>query len=67
MDFTNSDAGFVFYRGDPMREPYVTVWSGAAMITEEEDQRQWALKNAREISPKLAACFAWYTTKSGKW
>jgi hypothetical protein len=66
VDFTNSDPGFVFYRGDPRQEPYVTVWSGAAAVTE-EDQRQWAFKNARGIPPQLAACFAWYTTKSGNW
>lgn len=58
----NADDAFVFYRGDPMRSKYVTLWGGAAREDEEGEIQSWTLKNASGIPHHLADCFAWYVT-----
>jgi hypothetical protein len=60
----DSDETFLFYSGDPLKTRYVTMWSGAARMDEEQGVRAWALKNAPGIPPRLASCFAWHVTKS---
>jgi hypothetical protein len=62
VDAPNGDPPFVFFKGDPSKTHYVTLWSGAAMIDEERSIRQWTLKNAPGIPKQLAACFAWFVT-----
>ena len=58
-----SDEPFLFYSGDPLKSGYITLWSGAATIHEEQAIKGWTLKNAPGIPRKLAACFAWHVTK----
>jgi hypothetical protein len=64
VDTHDADEAFVFYRGDPARTHYVTVWSGAAGYNEEDEIRLWAEKNAPGIPHRLAECFAWHVTKA---
>jgi len=62
VDTPIGDPPFVFFKGDPTKTHYVTVWSGAATIYEEQEMRRWTLKNAPGIPKQLAACFAWFVT-----
>lgn len=66
VDSHEADEVFLFYSADPLRTQYVVMWSGAAEPTEEQSIREWTLKNARGIPPKLASCFAWYVTNGRK-
>jgi len=59
-----SDEPFLFYSGDPLKTRYVTMWSGAAGMDEEQEIRAWTLKNAPGIPRRLASCFAWHVTKA---
>ena len=59
-----SDEPFLFYSGDPLKTRYVTMWSGAARMDEEQEIRAWTLKNAPGIPRRLASCFARHVTKS---
>ena len=56
---------FVFYAGNPLTSRYVTLWGGegATTVKDEPIIKNWVLKNAPGIPPKLASCFAWYVTK----
>jgi len=58
-----ADDAYVFYSGDPMRNKYVTLWGGVALENEEQEIRDWTLKNAPGIPQTLARCFAWHVTK----
>lgn len=58
-----SDAPFLFFRADPRTSRYVTIWSGAARVTEEQEIASWAMKHAPRIPKALARCFAWYVTR----
>lgn len=58
------DEAFVFYSADPLRNNYVTLWGGVALEDEEQEIRDWTIKNAPGIPPTLARCFAWYVTKA---
>jgi hypothetical protein len=58
-----SDETYVFYSRDPMQSSYVTLWSGAARVDEQQEIKAWVTKNAPGIPPKLAGCFAWHVTK----
>jgi hypothetical protein len=62
VDSHEADEAFLFYSHDPLHSRYITMWSGAAAINEEQSIRAWTLKNARGIPPKLASCFAWHVT-----
>ena len=57
-----ADNAFIFYSGDIYTDNFVTLWSGAAEISEEKNIAQWAEDNAKGIPDELARCFAWYTT-----
>lgn len=57
-----ADSPFLFYSRDPLTSSPVTMWSGAAAPFEEREIRDWTLKNAPGIPPKLASCFAWHVT-----
>ena len=59
----DSDEPFVFFRGDPFKTRYVTLWSGAAGYNEEEEIFDWTRKNAPGIPRRLARCFAYHVTK----
>lgn len=59
----NADEVFLFYARSPLTNHYLTLWSGAATIDEEQKIKDWAFKNASGIPPELASCFAWYVTK----
>jgi len=53
---------FLFYADDPKTNGYVTKWGGVALDTEEQEVRDWTVKNAPGIPPPLAGCFAWAVT-----
>ncbi|WP_434113394.1 hypothetical protein [Paraburkholderia caffeinilytica] len=59
-----SESGFLFYSDDPLSSRYLTIWAGMAWPNEEDEIRNWALKNVSGIPVQLAACFAWYVTKN---
>jgi hypothetical protein len=63
VDTHQADEVFLFYSGDPLTSPEVTSWGGAAQVGEEQQIKDWTLKNARGIPSKLAGCFAWHVTK----
>lgn len=58
-----SDEVFLFYSRDPLTSRYIAMWSGAAASNEEQQIRDWTLKNAPNIPQNLASCFAWHVTK----
>lgn len=58
-----SDEVYAFYSGAPQSNKYVTLWGGVAFKDEEEEIRNWTLKNAPGIPITLANCFAWHVTK----
>lgn len=58
-----ADSPFLFYSHDPLASPPVTMWSGAAAYSQEDEIKAWTLKNAPGIPRKLASCFAWHVTK----
>jgi hypothetical protein len=60
---SRSDNAFLFYRDDPSRSRYITVWAGYAQADEEASIEQWTLKNVPGITPALAQCFAWYVAQ----
>ncbi|MBY0578942.1 MAG: hypothetical protein K2P57_07850, partial [Burkholderiales bacterium] len=62
IDTHVSDETFLFYKKDPLTSHYVTLWGGAATIYEEQQIKEWVLKNAPKIPLKLANCFAWHVT-----
>lgn len=63
VDTHQADEVFLFYSGDPLTGRYITMWSGAATSDEEQQIRDWTLKNAPGIPENLARCFAWHVTK----
>jgi hypothetical protein len=63
VETQDSDPPFLFFSSDPANARYVTLWSGAAMRSEEAAMRRWVEKEAVGIPPRLAACFARYVTK----
>jgi hypothetical protein len=63
VDTHRSDNGFLFYRDDPLRSRYITIWAGYAQPDEEASIAQWTSTNVRGIPAALAQCFAWYVTQ----
>jgi hypothetical protein len=63
IDTHRSDNGFLFYRDDPSRSHYVTVWAGMAQANEESSIEQWVHANVPGIPSALAQCFAWHVTQ----
>ena len=59
----DADDTYLFYSGDPLRNRYVALWSGAARNDEEQIIEAWTLKNAPGIPLKLAVCFARHVAK----
>ncbi len=64
VDTHEADEAFLFFADDPLASHYVTLWSGAALRTEEKRIKRWVLKNAPGIPKRLASCFAWHVTKN---
>ena len=63
VDTHISDKPYLFYSGDPVTaKSAVTAWSGAALVFETSEIKEWVLKNAPGISDRLASCFAWHVT-----
>jgi hypothetical protein len=62
----DSHPPFLFFKDDPGKTRYVTLWSGMAAIFEKQAMKQWALDNAPGIPKKLAACFAWFVTQTDR-
>jgi len=60
----DSDSPFLFFKGEPVRTHFVTIWSGAARPAEEQSIRAWAIQHAPGIPPELASCFAWHVSKA---
>jgi hypothetical protein len=58
-----ADDAYLFYRSDPVKTHYVTLWGGVATENEEKEILDWTFKNAPGIPPTLARCFAWHVTK----
>lgn len=63
VDTHEADEAFLFYAGDPLTNHFITLWSGGASSTEEEEIKQWVIKNAAGIPAGLADCFSWHVTK----
>jgi hypothetical protein len=64
VDTHVSDESFLFYNAQPTKcAAYITLWSGAAMASEEAEIKRWVQDNAEGIPPELAGCFARYVTK----
>jgi len=59
-----SDEAYLFYSGDPRTSQFLTLWSGGARTDEEQDIKDWVLKNAPGIPRRLAEYFAWHVTKN---
>lgn len=57
-----ADNAFLFYSGNIYSDDFVTLWSGAAEISDEKNIAKWAEDNVKGIPDELARCFAWYTT-----
>ena len=62
VDTHESDDAFLFYSHDALTSPYLTLWGGVATPDEEREVKDWTLKNAPGIPPRLADCFAWHVT-----
>ncbi|MFO1368127.1 MAG: hypothetical protein U1F46_03955 [Marinagarivorans sp.] len=58
-----ADEAFLFFAGDPLINDFITSWSGGAASGEEEEIKNWVIKNAKGIPYGLASCFAWHVTK----
>ena len=58
-----ADDAYLFYRSDPVKTNYVTLWGGVATENEEKEILDWTFKNAPGIPPTLAYCFAWHVTR----
>jgi hypothetical protein len=63
-DFT--EPMYLFYNLASWSNRYNVIWSGAAMIDEGPEIKQWVLDNNKNIPNKLANCFAWYVTTPQK-
>ncbi len=59
-----SDEPYLFFKGDPFHEKYLTLWSGAARADEEQQIKEWTIRNVKGIPLALASCFAWHVTKN---
>jgi len=64
VETPGSDPPFLFFKGNPDKTHYMTLWSGAATIYEEQAIKQWTLENAPGIPERLAVCFAWSVTQT---
>ncbi|MDK9358049.1 hypothetical protein QQF54_12545 [Lelliottia sp. V106_10] len=56
----DADEVFLFYSGDELKSDYISMWSGAAGISEQKTIEEWARKNVPGIPYELAKCFSWY-------
>jgi hypothetical protein len=61
-----SDEGYLFYKDDPAKTKYLTVWGGSVPAT--DDEYRFIVKSLSEgktrgIPKALARCFAWHMTK----
>ncbi|KNL75316.1 hypothetical protein AEX03_18825 [Salmonella enterica subsp. enterica serovar Albany] len=56
-----ADEAFIFYSGDEFKDDFITIWSGAAEISEEKNIEKWVKDHVPYIPDRLARCFAWYT------
>jgi hypothetical protein len=63
VDARDADPPFLFFHGDPAKTHFVTMWSGAAMRSEQNAIKAWVLDNAPGIPHDLAMCFAWHVTQ----
>ena len=63
VDTGVSDETFMFFKGDPHQNRYVTLWGGAAQIDEEKAMETWTRKNAPGVPSTLARCFAYHVTR----
>ena len=61
---SGADEAYLFYSGDPKTNQFKTLWSGGARTDEEQDIKDWVLKNAVGIPDRLAEYFAWHVTKN---
>lgn len=64
VDTHEADPTFLFFAHFPPTSRYITMWSGAALINEEQEIKDWVLENVPGIPPQLAICFAWHVTKN---
>lgn len=62
VDTHEADEASLFYNGDPLTNHFITLWSGGASSTEEEEIKNWVMKNAPGVPTGLAGCFAWHVT-----
>jgi hypothetical protein len=57
-----ADEVFLFFSHNPAKAKYDNMWSGAAQKNEENDIKNWTLKNFPSIPLSLAKCFSHYVT-----
>lgn len=62
-DAKQADPPFLIFHGNPAATHYITMWSGAAMRSEQAQTKAWVLKEAPGIPDGLASCFAWQVTQ----
>ena len=58
-----ADEFFLFYAGNPLTGRYVTKLMGSELDEKEPKIKDWVLKNAPGIPPKLASCFVRHATR----
>jgi hypothetical protein len=63
VDAKQADPPFLFFHGSPAKTHYITMWSGAAMRSEQAQTKGWALREVPGIPDGLASCFAWQVTQ----
>lgn len=51
-----ADEAFVFYSGDEFKDDFITIWSGAAEISEEKNIEKWVKDHVPYIPDRLARC-----------
>ncbi len=60
-----ADHSYLFFASDPGKSEPVGSWGGVAAPFEEREMNIWVTQNIPGVPSELAACFAWFVSKSG--
>lgn len=66
VDTRGGDDAFLIYRGDPVTQQYIAMWSSDGAKSGQSELKGWARMNARGIPETLAKCFAWSAASGGR-
>ena len=66
VDTRGGDDAFLIYRGDPLTQQYIAMWSSDGAKSGQAELKVWARMNARGIPETLAKCFAWSAASGGR-